>query len=137
MERLRHSIGFAMASLQALTLINGGALVALFTFVGSSTAVRFDMSALWVAFAAFATGLVFNLLAFLGAHLSQDYFYVSAQWSAWNAELRMDGLPESYDAVSPARIGTRAQIAGIASGIVSLIAFIVGCGFALSGVTGG
>lgn len=136
-ERLRFAIQFAQSGLQALTLINGGALVALFTFVGSATAVKFDLSAIWVAFACFAAGLVMNILAYLGAHFSQDQFYLSSQEGAWRAEQEIMGQPVTYDPVPGQRRGTLAQIAAIVAALLALISFIAGAGFALSGVLAG
>ncbi|ASY44979.1 hypothetical protein CJD35_11415 [Sphingobium xenophagum] len=132
--RLSYSIGFAQSGLQALTLINGGALVALFSFVGSSSAVTFDLAALWWAFGIFAAGLVFNICAYLGAHLSQDRFYIVAQYLAWNAQDAMADKDASHDPMPPYKAGSIAQMAAMLCAILALAAFIAGCGFALSGV---
>jgi hypothetical protein len=138
--RLGYSIAFAQAGLQALTLINGGALVALFTFVGSAAAVKFDLTALWWTFAFFATGLVCNILAYLAAHLAQDCYHVVAPYLAWNAEsyaLADPGAADRvplHDPIPVHKRGAVAQMAAMLSAVISLGAFIGGCGFALSGV---
>ncbi|WP_145201413.1 hypothetical protein [Sphingobium sp. B2] len=132
--RLSYSIGFAQSGLQALTLINGGALVALFSFVASASAVTFDLAALWWAFGFFAAGLVFNILAYLGAHLAQDRYYIVAQYCAWNAQDEMADADASHDPMPPYRAGSIAQMAAMLCAILALAAFIAGCGFALSGV---
>lgn len=132
--RLSYSIGFAQSGLQALTLINGGALVALFSFVASSSVVAFDLAALWRAFGFFAAGLVLNILAYLGAHLSQDRFYIVAQYLAWNAQDTLAEADASHDPMPPYKAGSIAQMAAILCAILALAAFIAGCGFALSGV---
>lgn len=133
-ERLKFSISLAQSGLQALTLINGGALVALFTLVGSATGLKFDLSSLWWAFSMFATGLVLNVLAFLGAHLSQDRYYEMAQCLAWDAQDALTGLTSSRDPMQSHRLGLLAQRCAIIAAILSLAAFITGSGFALSAV---
>lgn len=138
--RLGYSIAFAQTGLQALTLINGGALVALFTFVGSAAAVKFDLTALCWAFAFFASGLVCNILAYLGAYVAQDCYHVVAQYLAWNAESHaladIGGADRGalHDPLPLHRRGFVAQMAAMLSAVISLGAFIGGCGFALSGV---
>lgn len=132
--RLSYSIGFAQSGLQTLSLINGGALVALFGFVASSSAVTFDLAALWWAFGFFAAGLVFNICAYLGAHISQDRFYIMAQYLAWNAQDEMADKAASHDPIPSYKSGSIAQLAAILCAILALAAFIAGCGFALSGV---
>lgn len=133
-HRLGFAIGFAQSGLQALALVNGGALVALFTFIGSANVVRFDFQCIWTAFAAFAAGLVCNMTAYLAAHLSQDQFYLTAQYSAWKVEDEMVGAGPRHDPRAPWRRGQNAQLAAIATAVLSLICFLVGTGFALAGV---
>lgn len=133
-QRLAFAIGFAQSGLQALTLVNGGALVALFTFIGSASAVRFDFPLIWIAFAAFAAGLVCNMGAYLAAHLSQDQFYLSAQYAAWKAEQELMGRVVTHDPYVPLRRGQHAQLFAIAGAILSLLCFLIGTGFALAGV---
>lgn len=132
--RLSYSIGFAQSGLQTLSLINGGALVALFGFVASSSAVTFDLAALWWAFGFFAAGLVFNICAYLGAHLAQDRYYIVAQYLVWNAQDEMADKAASHDPIPSYKSGSIAQIAAILCAILALAAFIAGCGFALSGM---
>lgn len=135
-ERLRFSVAFAQSGLQALTLINGGALVALFTFVGSATALKFNFHAMWLAFACFAAALVFTMIAYLGAHLSQDQFHVSSLHGAWQLEQQLTDVAETYDPVPAYRIGTISQIIAIGASLLALAGFIAGAGFALSGALG-
>lgn len=132
--RLSYSIGFAQSGLQTLSLFNGGALVALFGFVASSSAVTFDLAALWWAFGFFAAGVVFNICAYLGAHLAQDRYYIVAQYLAWNAQDEMADKAASHDPIPSYKSGSIAQIAAILCAILALAAFIAGCGFALSGM---
>ncbi|AOF97687.1 hypothetical protein [Sphingobium sp. RAC03] len=133
-ERLRFSIGFAVNGLQSLTLINGGALVALFTFVGAAGSVRFNIAMLWWSFACFAFGLVCTILAYLWAHLSQDCYYVAAQGLAWDAQDRLKAVqPDRVNIVSHVR-GDLYRLGGVACALLALFGFVAGAGFALSSV---
>ncbi|WP_300115264.1 hypothetical protein [Sphingobium sp.] len=133
-ERLRFSVGFAQSGLQALTLINGGALVALFTFVGAAGSIRFSIAMLWWSFACFAAGLTCNILAYLFAHLSQDQFYIAAQGGAWDAQDQLNGVQPDRDHMPHLRWGDRYRMGGVAFALLALIGFVAGAGFALSSV---
>lgn len=123
-ERLRFSVGFALSGLQALTLANGGALIALFTFLGNSGAVTL-----------FAVGLASNLVAFIGAHLSQDAYYTMAQVEAWKAQAAMAATEYPDDVLKHHRTGTFWQRLAMIAALLALACFICGAAFALAGVT--
>lgn len=134
-ERLRFQVGFAEQALKGLMLVNGGAVIALYTVIGNSGPMSLDAGNLWAAFGCFVAGLVLTLLACLGAFASQSYFYASAQHEAWNEQARMlTGRLGGYDHRSPYRLGYWAQIAGVGSAVLSVAAFALGAGLALSGV---
>jgi len=137
LERLKFTVALVQSGIQGLTLINGGALVALFALVGAvsdRSAVKLDPSMLWLAFAAFAGGLALTMLANLGAFLSQNAFYVVATWQAWNYQDLIEGKTPSRDVAATHRRGEQAQYAGTAAAVFALVAFVIGCGFALRGV---
>ena len=133
--RLQFQASFAEQALKGLMLVNGGAIVALYTVIGNSGAVSLDVGRLWVAFGCFVAGLVLTLLAYLGAFASQNFYYVSSQFEAWN---HLDALKGSkggaLDHLEPYRKGHWAQIAGVGCAVLSVAAFGVGAGLALSGV---
>jgi hypothetical protein len=141
-ERLKNQMTFADAALKALLFANGGALVALFTFIGNAigkgaTAALFDGRQLWVAFACFVTGLTLALVCHLFAFLSQARFYNQALEELWRNQrvLRSGEVePNSAGEIAAWRRGTHYFIAGIAFAIFSMTAFATGCGFALAGV---
>lgn len=138
-ERLKFQISLVDRGIQSLMLINGGALVALFTLLGSKAPIHLDTRLLWLAFAAFAGGLALTLLANLGAFVSQWQYYVTCQYAAWDAQKIMVSAPSTYDTaiVRAASIGFVAQMAGTVSAVLALVAFVVGCGLAFAGVLPG
>jgi hypothetical protein len=71
--RFRSAGDFAQLGLRSALLANGGALIAMLTFIGN----RVDFKAgttLWIAFGAFATGLLLSLVATLLAYRVQSAY---------------------------------------------------------------
>ena len=135
-ERLKHQVGFVDRGLQGLTLINGGALVALIAMLGGNAHLRITARSLWGAFGMFALGLTLALLANFAAYLSQGFYYQVTQFEAWDAQRRMHGLAAERRAavVKAHRRGQHAEFGGVAAALLSLFVFILGCALALSGV---
>lgn len=137
-ERLKFAIGIVDNGTRSLMLINGGALIALFTFIGNARKVQVGLTLspqlLWFAFVAFSVGLVLTMLAMLGAFLSQNAFYAAAQAIAWNAQDEMAGRPARQDTERDVRAGQHAQYAAVGAAVLSIVAFVGGCAFALAGV---
>lgn len=71
-DRLKYATDFAQAALRGLLTINGGAIIALFTFIGHNGAV-FSREAIWWAFTAFSLGLVSAVAAQMCGYLSHVY----------------------------------------------------------------
>lgn len=138
LERLKFQVGYSEAIIKSLILVNGGAMVALFTLIGSaSTAAvfRFDTKALWAAFALFAAGLALTLLAAIGGFFSQGFFYGVTQQELWMAqEARLTGCIPKDERPAGLRRGQAAQYAGVACAILSTACFSIGAGVALSAV---
>lgn len=135
MKRIEYQVAFAENALKGLMLVNGGAIVALFTFIGNTGSLAPDTNKLWWAFGSFAGGLVFTLIAYFGACLSQGYFYQTSQAEAWNFQSRMvEGRWGTNDHIGPFNRGLRAEAAGTVSAALALLAFLAGAIFALLGV---
>jgi hypothetical protein len=131
-ERLRFQVEFAHGTLKGLTLVNGGAIVALFTLIGAvPNAV--EHSRAWWSFAAFAVGLVLVIVASCGAFFSQSFYMKSSVVQMWNEQHKMLGEARDEDYVSDYKRGELAEFGGIVAAFLSLGAFITGAGFALSG----
>ena len=134
-RRLEYATGFARGGLQALTIINGGALVALFTLVGGEARLHFDFGALWITFAVFAVGLTANIASYLCAYLCQNYYYLVAYEQADRARALAFGAAPEQDSITANHAnGVWAQLGAILAAIVALACFIGGCGTALYAV---
>ena len=135
-------MSIADATMKALLLANGGAMIALFTFVGnlvakSSKAVPFDPSRLWTGFFCFVAGLVAALLVHAFAFLSQDRSYNQSMLEAWRHQrTSLDGIPADPSERELQVFGQGHAFYGIAFflAIVSIALFAIGCGYALGGV---
>src|SRR3954471_9041 len=73
LERLKFQADFAKVAWQSLSLVNGGAIVALFTFIGNAKPTL-DQHLIWIGFECFAFGLAINIASVLCGFMSQAYF---------------------------------------------------------------
>lgn len=118
-----------------MTLVNGGALIGLFTLVGSGHAA-FAMPLLWWSFAGFSVGLICTLSASLLAYLSQNYFYTACTYIVW----RIDGVT-AFDGSSPDPVaagvkGNRCMHLATFFAALTIIGFIFAVAMALAAFTG-
>ncbi len=143
LERIKIQYGIADATLKALMLANGGAMIALFTFIGNLMAksavprMPFSTHALWVAFACFVAGLVTALICHGLAFMSQDRFFNQVMREAWRMQdAAVRGAPTQTSDLEMKlfRQGQLFYFGGLATSLVSVVCFATGCGFALSGV---
>jgi hypothetical protein len=136
-QRLQFQHDFAQTSLQSSVLVNGGAIVALFTFLGHDKAVISADALAW-SFGWFVAALACGLLAHLGAFLSQAFYMQVAEYDAVAARNAMGKLTNiaGHDE-GEARARRRGHIAfGVALGAsaLSLVGFVLGAWCALDGV---
>ena len=77
--KLRHeaAVGYAQATLKTLTLVNGGAIISLLTFIGNES-VRPEKEAIFWSFVWFSAGLTLSTLAHGLAYLVQESYLSSA-----------------------------------------------------------
>ena len=141
-ERLRNQIAYSSKAMAALMIANGGALIGLFTFIGNLIGKRnaelsFHSGQIWIAFALFCAGVSLVLLTHLFAFLSQlSFYYVSHSEVVQHQEAVSTGVfPErTTGQENGIRTGNRYMVTGIVTLMLSLLCFMVGCGFALAGV---
>lgn len=140
-DRVKNQLAIAQEALKALLLANGGAMIALFTFIGNvlsrSAAVQFNASFLRWAFMAFVAGFVVDLLAYVLAFLSQDRFYYTtmAEVERLSRSILTDTVDTDQSAeIKHHRSGQRFYIVGLGLAVISVLCFATGCGFALAGV---
>lgn len=141
-DRVKNQMSIADATMKALLLANGGAMIALFTFLGnllakSTAKPAFDAGALWAAFSCFVAGLVLALLTHALAFLSQERFYYQAMDEVWRCQNTMvDGvIRDISDAERRAnRWGNVAYAIAFVLAVGSIVCFAFGCASALRGV---
>ena len=136
-DRIKIQASLADRALQSLNFANGGALVALFSFVASAHTIYFDRPSLALAFTSFAFGLTMSLIAHLLAFLSQDRFVQASFLQARQAQRNTvsDVIDNDRKAIEQEMAaGQRAYNFGLGVFVVSTLSFIAGCGFALSSV---
>jgi hypothetical protein len=136
-ERLKYQIDLAQNCIRSLTLINGGAIVAIFTLIGNMSdrsSFLIDPARIWWAFGSFSAGLAFSIAAWFGAFFSQYHFGLCAEVQSWHEAEKMHGSSHNSDFMTHYRSGSRSFAVGVTLAVLSLIAFISGSWFALSGV---
>ncbi|RRR99898.1 hypothetical protein EIP75_23610 [Aquabacterium soli] len=74
-ETFKSMVGLATEGLKALLLVNGGAVVALLTFVGNSKAISPSAGSFVLPAGFFLLGLVFCVAAFCTAYATQYTLY--------------------------------------------------------------
>jgi hypothetical protein len=130
--RLRYQHEFSVEDFKMLTLINGGAIIALLTYTGHSTGTDVA-SKLADAFLAYTGGLVAAALAYLGAYESQGSLMnhdVLEAYRLLGFEARDGSNPDDY-----ARRGTIKVYLAMSVCVLSLGAFIAGSWLAMSALT--
>lgn len=136
MERLRFQADFAKVAWQSLSLVNGGAIVALFTFIGHAKPELNSQSHLWVGFVCFAVGLAINIASIVFGFMSQAYFMRGSVSATWNEQAKMHGHEPQHVEVGEREmmVGNRWHALALTACVLSLVAFIVGAAFSLAGV---
>lgn len=134
-ERMRIQTELAQGVLRGLTLGNGGAMIALFTFIGNGgPALHIDQRMIWWAFVAFAVGLTATFIAAMGAYFSQSFYLVSSVYESYTKQAEMLGRTSDYDHMTPYERGSIAEWTGVSAAFVALAGFVAGCVCALAGV---
>jgi hypothetical protein len=121
LETYRSMISIAMEALRSLLFLNGGAVVALLTYLGQLSGENRSTVATQTryGFYAFAAGLTFAMLGFLFAYLTQDAL-----------------LNEDYGRVDVRLPHQRWQWSAIIVGALSLLSFVFGAYMAISALAG-
>lgn len=116
-------------------LVNGGAIVALFTLLGNAS-MKVDAARIWYAFFAFALGIFATLASNLVAYITQSAYFQQDTSSAWNAQELMHGRPPKWQKAldREIKIGGFTEWTALVAAVVGLLAFLVGSMLALSAV---
>jgi hypothetical protein len=134
--RLPLATDIALSALKALMLINGGAIVALFTFIGNTQPERYDLVSLKAAFWWYIVGLGATTAANIGGYVCQSYYFQASVSQSWNAQARQHGTEEKWKAAANREtvIGSAAEWTALAAVTLALSAFGAGSWRALDGV---
>jgi hypothetical protein len=133
MERLKFQFDFSQAGLRNLQFVNGGAMVALLTFIGNGSD-RIDENSVFWSFVWFSFGLAVSLASYFAAYLSQSHYMNLAFHRAWDAQHRAEGSVTRFPADNYERNGDRAIFASMGLASASLLAFVIGAFVALEGL---
>jgi hypothetical protein len=133
-SHLEYQVQFAQSLLKNLTLVNGGAIVAILTFIGNTKA-QFDTGELWNAIAAFSGGLGSVLLSYLSAHACQSYFHGFHMGAAWKAQTDAKGMIRENENQNDLRIGNRYLHVANFFSVLSLACFVLGSALGISALS--
>jgi len=134
-NRVRFQHEFALAGFRTLVLINGGAIIALLTYMGN-VAEKHAAHALGSAFIWYVVGLSSTTIAYVFAYYSQGMFLtvsiVEAQiWLGVTAD------PDADNAKSKKALkrGKWCIYAAVVATILGLASFVAGSSCAMAGLT--
>jgi len=134
-NRLQHQVDLGKVAVQSLTLVNGGAIVALFTLVGQQgIELALDPERLKLAFGFFVAGLFCSLASMFGGFLSQYWYSQTSIEEAWEKQSEMLGdKPKGRDFMRSYKRGSIALAVGLCLAVLSVVSFAAGSWAALSG----
>ena len=118
-ETYKSMLSISVESMKALLLINGGAVVALLTFLGNAKAGKELAQFSGVPLAAFVCGVVFSVLTFA--------FSYATQFALFNETVR----PDSYR--GPKHMAF--LYISLLFVVLGLVAFVVGCFTSISALS--
>lgn len=134
LARLQYQVDYSKALLGALTVGNGGAIIALLTFIGN-TGSKVDPANMQGAFGTYGAGLAFVLVAYASGFFAQLYFYNVCQKQAWNAQAEALGTKGENEFEGDMAKANAALGAGIVSAVASLGCFVWASLLALGAIT--
>ena len=134
-ERLKLANEYALGGLKGLFLANGGAIVALLTFVGNEKARNVNADGLWCGFIWFSLGLAAILAAYVAGYVSHaNYMQAEFKLSA-QEDSNAFQTGNNYDHSADETRGNFAENVGIGLVIISLGMFVLGAFASLDAIT--
>jgi len=118
-ETNKSMISISVEALKALLLINGGATIAMLSFLGASSRGATLVAHAWLPLSSFTLGIVFSVCAFV--------FSYATQFALFNETLR------SSDYKGPRHMTF--VVWGLAFVVLGLVAFVVGCASSILALT--
>ena len=130
LHRLEAQNELGQAALKSMMLANGGAIVALLTFIGNKGPVLSKLM-IKIGFGCFGAGLFVCLLAYFFAYFSQAEAMYVAAFRVQNAQSQMYGRPGVEAPPKHEKRATAYLLTAIGLLLVSLLAFGFGSCFTL------
>jgi hypothetical protein len=139
LERLRIQASLAQSCFRMLVIANGGAIVAIFTLIGSNARIAASAltASLWIAFGCFAAGLAFTIGAIVSGYFMQYHYTNVTAYQMWNKEREMLGQPPAHEVDPTMKAGGRWEIVAVVCTVLGLVGFIVGSAFCFLAFLGG
>lgn len=134
LARIQYQVDYSKTLLNGLMIGNGGAILAILTFIGN-TGSKVEPSRMMWAFSLYAAGLACVFIAYAGAFFSQFFYYSASQNQAWLAQAEALGAKRDVTIDKDVSRGNKAMICGVSAAILSLTAFIAGSVSALRALT--
>ena len=123
LARIDYQVDYSKALLNALTVGNGGAILAILTFIGN-TGAKVAPATMKGAFIGYGVGLACVFAGYAAGFFTQFYFYRAAQEQAWNAQAAALAAQPEYDPMPSMHRGNIALGLAIALAMASLVAFV-------------
>lgn len=133
-SHLRYQVEFSQAALKSMLLVNGGAIIALLTFVGNRGS-EFAPNDLKWSIGLFCAGLSLAMLAHIPAYIAQSYYHSFYRSEAWYAQSQAKGLVGVPAKESDLKWGNGMVLGASTMLLFSLFSFVAGAFFALDAVT--
>lgn len=134
-DRLRLANDYAHGGLKGLFLANGGAIVALLTFLGNAKTLNHNSVELWCGFFSFSIGLGSVLAAYIAGYVSHAFYMQAAANRSAEEASKANHTNREFDSSSPDRKGSCAEWTGIGFAIAALMFFLIGAFMALAAIT--
>jgi len=137
----KYVVDFALLGLRSLFILNGGAIVGLFTFIGNiknqaGSLVKINMHLLFIGFGIFSFGLLLAIFSCLFAYFCQSAINSRDFMRAYNMYKKMvEHSDPQGDESGLIKAADSWQIAGIVSALGSAACFALGAGLALFGLS--
>lgn len=132
-ERVRFQQEYAIQGFRTLTLINGGAIIALLTYLGNKQG-QVAAQEFAPAFILYAIGLALSVVAYLFAYYSQEYLVTCDMQEAYKL-LKVQSEEGKKEQAEAQTIGERWGKRAVLLVVASLVSFLAGSSLAMWALT--
>ncbi len=132
-DRLRFQNELSQGILKNLLLINGGAIVALLTYIGNATRTV-EAGYLVVAFWVLSASLFLTLLSFCAAFFAGEFWHDATISQSWNALEKSFGRVPQWDETSELKKARLSYKVALILIFASFALFVAGVYFAIEAI---